>query len=86
MIALAEDAYKSEAKLARDSITDAAKRAMDDAEAHIRRSEIVIAPADESDAVHIIQKRLSLESTQRLLQMSPTHTMIFTQMETSRMQ
>ena len=76
VIAIAEDAYKNEAILARESIRSAvgrfsdeeqreleavqqaAQEAMDGARAFIRRKEYIMSPVEESDAVHILKRRL----------------------------
>lgn len=58
VVAIAEDAYKEEASMARKTIEDTVIRAMEEARAHIRRKEIVMAPVEEGDVVHILKRRL----------------------------
>ncbi|MBP7066715.1 MAG: ATP-binding protein [Methanothrix sp.] len=71
VIAIAGDAYFRDAENLRERIAKAmgssdeaemviaeAKQGMDDARAFIRRKEYVISPIEETDAVHILKKRL----------------------------
>lgn len=71
VIAIAGDAYFRDAEVLREQIMQVmsssdeaeiaiaeAKQGMDDARAFIRRKEYVISPIEETDAVHILKKRL----------------------------
>jgi hypothetical protein len=58
VVAIAEDAYRSEAQRAKKAISEAAREAMEEARAHIRRKELIIVPVQEEEVVHILKKRL----------------------------
>lgn len=58
IVAIAEDVYKTEAERAKQTLLDAAKEAMEETRAHIKRKETVMVPVEEEDAVHILKRRL----------------------------
>jgi predicted AAA+ superfamily ATPase len=58
VFAIAEDAYKDEAKLVINKIEESYKKAMEETRSHIRRKEIVMSPVEEKDVVHILKRRL----------------------------
>uniref|UniRef100_A0A6M3M1B0 Uncharacterized protein n=1 Tax=viral metagenome TaxID=1070528 RepID=A0A6M3M1B0_9ZZZZ len=61
VFSIAEDAYRSQAERARRAISDAAKDAMTETRAHIRRKELILVPVREEDVVHILKRRLFRE-------------------------
>jgi len=58
VFSIAEDVYRSEAERARRAISDAVRDAMEETRAHIRRKELILAPVQEEDVVHILKRRL----------------------------
>ena len=58
VFAIAEDVYRSEAERARRAISEAVRDAMEETRAHIRRKELILAPVEEEDVVHILKRRL----------------------------
>jgi len=58
VFAIAEDAYRNEAERARQAISEAVRDAMEEARAHLRRKELIVAPVQEEDVVHILKRRL----------------------------
>jgi len=58
VFSIAEDVYRSEAERARRAISEAVRDAMEETRAHIRRKELILAPVQEEDVVHILKRRL----------------------------
>jgi hypothetical protein len=58
LIAIAEDVYRTEAGYIRREISQAAEEHLADAKAHLRRKQTVFSPIEETDAVHILKRRL----------------------------
>jgi len=58
VFAIAEDVYRNEAERARRAISEAVRDAMEETRAHIRRKELIVAPVQEEDVVHILKRRL----------------------------